>query len=88
MEGLVLIEVVNRAVMSITNRVQGTLPYRRKFSLEFKFRYFVHGKLAEFKSRLNFIFRNHSMIACFTEILKSLFDNIKFREFDQSEPGC
>ena len=40
----------------------------RKFSLEFKFRYFANGKFAQLKSTYYNIFRNLSIIAYMIEI--------------------
>ena len=51
-------------------------PTGRKFSLEFKFRYFTNGKFAIFKFRLLVYFRNLSMIGNIIEIQKSKFANI------------
>ena len=61
---------------------------QEEISLEFKFSHFANGEVAEFKFRLLFyFFRNLLMIAYITEIQKSKFANIKFREFDHSEPS-
>ena len=53
-------------------------PTGRKFSLKFKFCYFVKGKFIKFKSRLFFriFFKNLSMVAYIIEIQKSKFSNI------------
>ena len=57
-------------------------PRERKFSFEFKCRYFANGKFVKFK------FTNLSMMAYTLENQQQKFANIQFRDIDNYEPGC
>ena len=73
-------------VLDNENNIYKHYPTRRKFSLEFKFRYFANS--LNLNSTINYIIRNLSMIAYVIEIQKSKFASIQSLGFGQFEPDC